>query len=121
MSWWVWVGVALLGGVGANARFLVHTLVAARTSGSFPLPVLVINVSGSLLLGLLNGLAIEGNALILAGTATLGAYTTFSTWMLETEQLSRDGRRAAAALNVLVSLALGIGAVAIGRLIGSHA
>jgi fluoride exporter len=120
MSWWVWVGVALLGGVGANARFLVHTLIAARTTGSFPLPVLVINISGSLLLGLLAGIPLEGNALILAGTATLGSYTTFSTWMLETRQLSEEGHRAAAVLNVLVSLALGIGAIALGRLIGSH-
>ena len=49
MSWWVWVGVALVGGVGANARFLVHTLVAARTGNSLPLPVLVINISVALL------------------------------------------------------------------------
>jgi fluoride exporter len=120
MSWWVWVGVAVLGGVGANARFLVHSLVAARTTSSFPLPVLVINVSGSLLLGLLAGIPLDGNALVLAGTATLGSYTTFSTWMLETRQLSADGNRRAAALNVLVSLALGIGAVALGRLVGHH-
>src|ERR1700743_2222634 len=100
MSWWVWIGVALLGGVGANARFLVHALVASRTTGSFPLPVLVINVSGSLLLGLLGGITLECNALILAGTATLGSYTTFSTWMLETRQLSSDGHRAAAVLNM---------------------
>jgi CrcB protein len=120
MSWWVWVGVALLGGVGANARFFVGRLVGAHSSTSFPLPVLVINISGSLLLGLLAGIPLEGNALILAGTATLGSYTTFSTWMLETRQLSADGRRRAAALNVLVSLALGIGAVALGRLIASH-
>ena len=121
MSWSVWVGVALLGGVGANARFLVHGLVAARTRGSFPLPVLVVNVSGSLLLGLLAGVPLERNALLLAGTATLGSYTTFSTWMLETRQLSHDENRAAAVLNVLVSLALGIGAVALGRLIAGHA
>jgi fluoride exporter len=120
MSWWVWVGVALLGGVGANARFLVNGLVGAHTRGSFPLPVLVINVSGSLLLGVFAGIPLEGNALILAGTATLGSYTTFSTWMLETRQLAADGSRGAAVLNVLISLALGIGAVALGRLIGGH-
>jgi CrcB protein len=119
MSWWVWVGVALLGGIGANARFLVNGLVAAHTR-SLPLPVLAINISGSLLLGVLAGIPLEGNALVLAGTATLGSYTTFSTWMLETRQLSADGNRVAAVLNVLVSLALGIGAVALGRLIASH-
>ena len=117
MSWWVWVGVALLGGLGANARFLVNLLVGAHARGHVPLPVLAINVSGSLLLGVFAGIPLEGNALILAGTATVGSYTTFSTWMLETRQLSAEGSHAAAVLNVIGSLALGIGAVALGRLI----
>jgi CrcB protein len=126
MSAWVWVGVALLGGVGANARFLVHLLVSARAGTEFPFGTLVVNASGSLLLGLLTGLAIGGNALVLAGTATLGSYTTFSTWMLDTHRLAERGggavgerRRGLAVLNVLISLALGIGAVAVGRAIGS--
>lgn len=118
MSVWTWLGVALLGGVGANARFFVHTLVAQRTGGGLPLATLVVNASGSLLLGLLAGFSLSGDALVLAGSATLGSYTTFSTWMLETELLADNERRAAAALNVLLSLALGIGAVALGRLMG---
>jgi CrcB protein len=118
VSAWTWLGVALLGGGGANARFLVHSLVAARTAGDFPLGTLVVNASGSLLLGMLAGVSLSGDALVLAGTATLGSYTTFSTWMLETQVLAANGRRGAASLNVLVSLALGIGAVALGRMIG---
>jgi CrcB protein len=113
--------VALLGGVGANSRFLVHTIVSARVASGFPLATLVVNASGSLLLGLLAGVALSGDALVLAGPATLGSYTTFSTWMLETELLAGSGRRGAALLNVLVSLAFGIGAVALGRVIGSTA
>ncbi len=126
MNAWVWLGVALLGGVGANARFLVHLLVSGRTGVEFPFGTLLVNASGSLLLGLLAGLALSGNALVLAGTATLGSYTTFSTWMLDTHRLAErrrgavgDRRRTAAALNVLVSLALGLGAVALGRAIGT--
>lgn len=115
MSAWTWLGVALLGGVGANARFLVHSLVAARTASDFPLGTLVVNASGSLLLGVLAGVSLSGDALVLAGTATLGSYTTFSTWMLETHFLAAKGRRGAALLNVLVSLALGLGALALGR------
>jgi CrcB protein len=118
VSAWSWLGVALLGGVGANARFLVHTFVFERAGGELPLATLVVNASGSLLLGLLAGVALSGDALVLAGTATLGSYTTFSTWMLETELLAARGRRTAAVLNVLLSLALGIGAVALGRAIG---
>lgn len=118
MSAWTWLGVAVLGGVGANARFLVHALVTARAGSELPLGTLVVNASGSLLLGVLAGVALSGDALVLAGTATLGSYTTFSTWMLETELLAGKGRRAVALLNVLVSMVLGVGAVALGRALG---
>jgi CrcB protein len=118
VSLWAWLGVAVLGGVGANARFLVHTIVSVRAGPDLPVATLVVNASGSLLLGVLAGVSLSGDALMLAGTATLGSYTTFSTWMLETELLAGNGRRAVALLNLLLSLALGIGAVALGRLIG---
>jgi CrcB protein len=118
MSAWAWLGVAALGGLGANARFLVHTIVSARVGSELPLGTLVVNASGSLLLGLLAGVALSGDALVLVGTATLGSYTTFSTWMLETHLLAANGHRGPAALNVVVSLVLGIGAVALGRLVG---
>jgi CrcB protein len=49
--------------------------------------------------------------------ATLGAYTTFSTWMLESER-SREHGRAVLVANVLISLLLGLVAVALGRLLG---
>jgi CrcB protein len=111
--------VAVLGGVGANARFLVHTVVLTRAGSDLPLATLAVNASGSLLLGLLAGVSLSGDALVLTGTATLGSYTTFSTWMLDTHLLSTNGRRWTALLNVLVSLALGVGAVALGRVIGS--
>jgi fluoride exporter len=117
VSAWAWLGVAVLGGVGANARFLVHTIVSARVASGFPFATLLVNASGSLLLGLLAGASLSGDALVLAGTATLGSYTTFSTWMLETELLGGNGRRTMAMLNVLVSVALGVGAVAFGRAI----
>ena len=119
MSGWTWLGVALLGGIGANARFLAHTLVAWRAGNEFPFGTLVVNASGSFVLGLLAGFSLSGDALVLAGTATLGSYTTLSTWMLETWRLDEEGRRWAAPLNVFVNLALGLGAAALGRLIAS--
>jgi CrcB protein len=121
VSAWLWLGVALLGGAGAGARFLLDALISARASGALPLGTLAVNASGSLLLGLLAGLAVGGSLLVLAGTATLGSYTTFSTWMLETQRLAEDARAPAAILNVLVSLAVGVAAAALGRTIGAHA
>jgi CrcB protein len=120
MSAWVWVGVAMLSGIGAIGRFLLIALISSRVTGVFPLGTFVVNMTGALLLGLLTGLAVEGDALLLAGGATLGSYTTFSTWMLETHRLVEDHEIPAAAINVLLSLVVGIGAIALGRVIGAH-
>lgn len=118
MSWWVWVAVALLGGAGAIARFLLDAAVGARIGRDFPFGTLAINLGGALLLGLLTGLALEGDALVLAGTATLGSYTTFSTWMFESQRLAEDAELPLAAVNVLLSLVAGFGAALLGRTIG---
>jgi CrcB protein len=116
-----WLGVAALGGAAAIARLLLDGIVGALLAGRFPLGTLVVNVSGALLLGLVTGLAFSGATLVLVGTATLGSYTTFSTWMLETQRIGEDGSSLAAWLNVFVSLALGVAAVALGRTLGAHA
>jgi fluoride exporter len=57
---------------------------------------------------------------VLAGTATLGSYTTFSTWMLETHRLAEDAKIRVAIVNIVLSLAVGIAAVALGRTIGGN-
>jgi CrcB protein len=114
----VWVGVALLGGVGALARFWVDGVVSERISREFPWGTLVVNLSGAVALGFIAGLALSGNALILAGTATVGAYTTFSTWMLESHRLAEDGRVSVGLLNIAISIVIGLDAVVVGRVIG---
>jgi fluoride exporter len=114
----VWIGVALLGAGGALGRFALDGWISARARGGLPVGTLVVNVSGALLLGLVTGIALTGNALLLVGSATIGSYTTFSTWMLETHRLSEDGRGRDAAANVLASVVLGLGAAALGRVIG---
>jgi len=119
MSAGVWIGVAALGAFGSIARFLLDGLLAARLGGGFPVGTLFVNLSGALLLGLLSGLALSGNALVLAGTATLGSYTTFSTWMLESHRLTEDADARGAIVNILGSLALGLGAAALGHAIGA--
>jgi CrcB protein len=116
----IWPGVVLIGGAGSVLRFLVDGLVSARAGRRFPVGTLVINVSGALILGLLAGLALSPAAALLAGTAAVGSYTTFSTWMFETERLAEDRERRRAAANVVVSLVLGVAAAALGQLIGQH-
>lgn len=118
MSVWMWLGVALVGGAGALARALVELWVSHHERGPFPTGVLVVNVTGAVALGLVTGLGLHGDALVLAGAATLGAYTTFSTWMLDSERLALQGRHRLATLNVAVGLGLGLAAVTLGRLIG---
>jgi len=110
----------VLGGLGAIGRFLLDALISGRSRSDFPLGTLAVNLSGAFLLGLLTGIALEGDALVLAGTATLGSYTTFSTWMFETHRLAEDGELALAATNALLSLAVGVGAAALGRAVGAH-
>lgn len=118
MSVVAWLGVAGLGGLGALARFLLDRAVSARANHGFPFGTLAVNATGSLALGLVSALALSGDAAVLAGSATVGSYTTFSTWMFETHRLGEDGQLAQGALNLAVSLVLGFGAVALGRVIG---
>jgi CrcB protein len=121
VSVWVWAGVALLGGIGAIARFVFDGLISSRAGSSFPLGTFAINATGALLLGLLTGLAVTGSTLVLAGAATLGSFTTFSTWMFESHRLTENAELPGALVNILLSLAVGVGAAALGRLIGAHA
>jgi CrcB protein len=114
----LWVGVAVLGGAGAIGRFALDSFVSSRFGGDFPLGTLAVNLSGAFLLGFLVGVSLEGHAYLLAGTAVLGSYTTFSTWMLETHRPAEDGEVQLAWLNVGVSLVAGLGAAALGKALG---
>ena len=73
----------------------------AGGGGPFPWGTFIVNISGAALLGRLAGAAVTGNALILAGTATLGSYTTLSTWMLESHRLGQDDQLRVALANLL--------------------
>jgi fluoride exporter len=118
MSIGVWAAVAGVGGAGAIARFLIDGAIGRRAGRSFPFGTLVINLSGAFVLGLLTGAGLTGNALLVAGTATIGSYTTFSTWMLESQRLVEEGDVRPAALNLLGSLIAGVAAAALGKAIG---
>lgn len=115
----VWLGVATLGGLGAILRFELDGFVQRRLDSEFPFGTLAVNGLGSLLLGILVGLDVAGNDLLIAGTATLGSFTTFSTWMLEAERLAEDGEGGLALADILGSIAVGIAAAALGWAMGA--
>lgn len=120
--------VSLGGGVGAALRFWLDGLVKARVRGTapggFPLGTFVINVSGSLVLGVLTGLgeswALGPSMVAVLGTGMMGGYTTFSTASVETVQLLRSGKTRTAVLNGLGMLVVSVGAAALGLLIGRN-
>jgi CrcB protein len=116
----VWLGVLIAGGFGAVLRFLVDGAVARRAARSFPFGTLVVNISGAALLGLLAGLALSRHAALLADTAFVGSYTTFSTWMLETQRLSEERQLRSAAVNLVASIMLGIAAALAGQWIAGQ-
>lgn len=103
------LGIAVLGGAASVLRVLIAAAITHRTESAFPYGTLAVNLSGALALGLATGAGLHGDAHRLLATGALGAYTTFSTWMLESH-----GRRIGA-LNVALSLALGLLAAWIGR------
>lgn len=109
--------VAAGGALGAGARHLVSGLFLRQFGSAWPWGTLVINASGSLLLGLLVGVLAfrggEGQAQLrlLLGTGVLGGFTTFSAYSLETVQLIERGRLAPALVYALGSVALGVAGV----------
>lgn len=115
----VWIGVAVLGGAGSLLRFRLDAAVQSRTAGEFPVGTLAVNLLGSFCLGLLTGLSVSGDTLLLAGTALLGSFTTFSTWMLETERAAEDGETRIAIANLTVPLGAGLAAAVAGWAIGA--
>jgi CrcB protein len=119
MSALVVLGLGLLGGAGAVGRFLLDGAVARRVGSAFPFGTLAVNLSGALALGVLAGATVSGDAYRLWGTGLVGAYTTFSTWMLESHRLAEERQGRMAAINVAAGLALGILAVVAGRRIGA--
>lgn len=95
MTLGLFLGICLGGGVGAALRFVVDGAVRSRWPVTFPWGTFLINVSGSLLLGLLTELALAevvGEAArLMLGTGVLGGYTTFSTASMETVRLAERG------------------------------
>ncbi len=115
----IWLGAGALGAVGALARFTMDGAVARRTAGDMPWGTLAVNALGSLALGALVGAGAGDDARFLLGGGLVGAFTTFSTWMLETHRLAEEGEGRLALANLVLSVAVGLSAVALGWWAGS--
>jgi fluoride exporter len=117
------IGLVVAGAIGAPARYLVDSFVQDRTVGDLPWGTFVINMTGSLLLGLITGAALyhafPSTPKIWLGTGFCGAYTTFSTFTFETIRLLEEGEVANALRYAAGSLLAGASAAAIGLAIAA--
>ena len=115
--------VALGGGAGAVARYLTDRKVQLWRDSVFPWGTLVVNVAGSLILGFLTGWLLHGgeptSVRALVGVGFCGGLTTFSTFGYETVRLFLEKTRLYAVLNVVVTLAAGLAAGALGLLVAA--
>lgn len=103
----------LVGGfAGAIARQELFSAVQQRAGTRFPVGILAVNLSGAFVLGLLYGLGVASHwpdwLAIGVQTGVIGAYTTFSTWAIDSLTLARGGTARAAAINLAGSLAAGV-------------
>lgn len=119
------LAVALGSAVGGVARFLLSAWIEQRTATSFPIATLLVNISGSVLLGFLAtwtfesaGVSVETRALLTTGLC--GGYTTFSAFSLETIALLEEGAIARAALYAAASVALSVAAAYAGVSAARH-
>jgi CrcB protein len=102
--------VAVAGALGAPARYVLEQTISARAFGRWPWGTLLVNISGSFVLGLVAGSALHGLPRTAVATGFLGAYTTFSGYAYETIELAQCGetRRSAsyAAITIVASTAV---------------
>lgn len=110
--------LVLVGGaLGAPVRYLADRWVTARLPGSFPWGTVLVNLTGSFVLGLLAAAAPVW-LLSLGGIGFCGALTTFSTFSFETVRLVEQGRSAQALANAVLSVVVGVAAAALGWWLG---
>ncbi len=119
MSPLAWALIIPAGAAGAFARYETGRLMGERLGLRAPRGVLAINLLGAFLLGLLVGAHPSDVAVIALGTGFLGSFTTFSTWMVETDALAVAGRWNAVLLNIVAPVLGGLVLVAAGFAAGS--
>lgn len=115
----LFAGVALAGGVGAGLRWLADVLLSRVLPAGFPWPILLVNVTGSLALGVLTGASLDTAWMAVLGTGLLGGFTTFSTVAVDAEILRTEGGPLPATMNALGTLVLAVAAALAGLAVGA--
>ena len=119
MNAWEWGALIIGGGLGAGARYLLDGCIMRGRSGAFPAGILIVNIIGSFLLGLLTGIPHLSPAwLAIVGTGVLGGFTTFSSVAVETALLAQRRRRDWAWINLVGTFVVCLAAAALGLTIG---
>jgi CrcB protein len=117
------LAVAIAGALGAPARYLVERAIGVRTGRRFPWGTLVVNVTGSLALGFLTGLALyhglASTPKTVVGTGFIGAYTTFSTYAYETVDVAERATTRLAGTYAVVSIVAGVAAATLGLVLAA--
>lgn len=116
----LWLGVLLCGGLGATLRVVIDDAITRRLDRRFPVGILVVNVSGAFLLGVIDGWVLPPHLALLVGTGVIGAYTTFSTWIFESERMLSIERIDKAVANLVLSTAFGLLLAAAGLWVGAR-
>ncbi len=119
MTTFSWIAMTLAGGLGAVLRLVVDSAVKSRLGARFPYGTLIVNLSGAFLLGLVTSAALPSPVSLIVGAGMIGAYTTFSTWMLQTYELADGGELRYAAANIVIPAAGGLAAAALGYWLGT--
>jgi CrcB protein len=112
------IAIGLLGGLGSVARFAVHRGITREDPSAFPLGTFVVNILGAFAIGILFGAKADHDLTLLVGLGFLGGFTTFSTWMFESERLNVDGYPIAAIRNIAFSTSIGFLGVVAGVALG---
>ncbi|HEY0840320.1 MAG TPA: fluoride efflux transporter CrcB [Vulgatibacter sp.] len=115
--------ICLGGALGTGARHLVGVWAGSRLGASFPFGTLIVNLSGSFLIGFVSAIALGVASFppalrLVLTTGFLGGYTTYSSFNHETLRLFEEGARAAAALNLGVTVVGGLIAGLLGLALG---
>lgn len=119
-----WLLLSLGGVIGTIARYLMGAWVPIVAGAGFPYGTLTINLTACLLLGILDSLSVlrgtlSPEARLFLMTGFCGAYSTFSTWILETSNLISDGQMARASANLFISAAAGLALFRLGAWLGA--
>jgi fluoride exporter len=112
--------VGLGGALGSLARYQIGRMIARRTTSSFPLHTLLINISGAVLLGLVVGHGLQGQSYLLAAEGFLGAYTTFSTLMYEGFDLFKGDKKKNARTYIIGTMITGMAGYLAGWTLGAQ-